>query len=946
MTDSTTSTPDYKDTLNLADTAFPMRGNLAQREPDWLKAWEADDVYGKIREAKAGREKYILHDGPPYANGQIHLGHAVNKVLKDIIVKSKTLSGYDAPYVPGWDCHGLPIEQKVEAKVGKVGQKVTATEFRGLCREYARSQVDLQMADFKRLGVFGDWENPYLTMNFHQEANIVRALGKIYANGYVTRGMKPVNWCLDCGSSLAEAEVEYEDKTSDAIYVAFDLVDPSQVLPEGNNDKTAAVIWTTTPWTLPANQAIAVSPDFEYSVVKTSKGNLVLATDLVDNALQALGLENEGVITTLMGDKLELVKAQHPLIESRQVPIILGEHVTTESGTGLVHTAPAHGADDYIVSLRYDLPVTNPVGGNGVYLDTAEVFIGEHIYKAQPKIIEALSNSGHLLKHYKMEHSYPHCWRHKTPIIFRATPQWFIRMDHKVTEKGNTLRQQTLHDIPNVIWTPAWGQNRIEAMVAGRPDWCISRQRTWGVPIPFFTHKDTDELHPNTLELMEKIAQVIEKGGVEAWFDAAAEDFIGEDAKDYVKSTDTLDVWFDSGTTHFAVLEQDKNQTNPADMYLEGSDQHRGWFQTSLLTSEAMYGRAPYKQVLTHGFVVDENGRKMSKSLGNIINPQDEINKTGADMLRMWIASSDYRYEMNAGKQAFKGATDMYRRIRNTVRFLLANTDDFNPETDSLAMDELVSLDKYIMLRAQKVQQAIVAAYDAMDFHQVTQQVTAFCSQDLGGFYLDIIKDRQYTTMADGKPRRSAQTAMYHIAHALLRWIAPILSFTAQEAWEALLKESATGANAYVFTQDWYQLPDFSMDKISEADWAVILEAKDAINKVIEHAREQKRINANLSAAVAIYADGEIYDSLAKLEDELRFVLITSSASLNKLSDEQLGDATELDNLRVEVTPAEGTKCIRCWHVRDDVGSNATHPLLCTRCVSNIEGTGEVRYYA
>lgn len=946
MTDSTATT-DYKDTLNLADTAFPMRGNLAKREPDWLKAWEEDDVYGKIREAKAGREKYILHDGPPYANGQIHLGHAVNKVLKDMIVKSKTLSGYDAPYVPGWDCHGLPIEQKVEAKVGKVGQKVSATEFRGLCREYARSQVDLQMADFKRLGVFGDWENPYLTMNFHQEANIVRALGKIYANGYVTRGMKPVNWCLDCGSSLAEAEVEYEDKTSDAIYVAFDLVDPSQVLPEGNTDKTSAVIWTTTPWTLPANQAIAVSAAFEYSIVKTSKGNLILASDLVENALQALGLENEGVVATLTGDKLELIKAQHPLIEERQVPIILGDHVTTESGTGLVHTAPAHGADDYIVSLRYDLSVVNPVAGNGVYLDTAKVFVGEHIYKAQPKIIATLNDSGHLLKHYKMEHSYPHCWRHKTPIIFRATPQWFIRMDHQVDGRSNTLRQQTMTDIPNVTWTPAWGQNRIESMVEGRPDWCISRQRTWGVPIPFFTHKDTDELHPRTLELMENIAQVIEKGGVEAWFDANAKDFIGDDAETYVKSTDTLDVWFDSGTTHFAVLEQDEALANPADMYLEGSDQHRGWFQTSLLTSEAMYGRAPYKQVLTHGFVVDENGRKMSKSLGNIINPQDEINKTGADMLRMWIASSDYRYEMNAGKQAFKGATDMYRRIRNTLRFLLANTDDFTPATDSLAMDELVSLDKYIMLRAQTVQKAIIDAYDAMDFHQVTQQVTAFCSQDLGGFYLDIIKDRQYTTMADGKPRRSAQTAMYHIAHALLRWIAPILSFTAQEAWEALLKDAATGENAYVFTQEWYELPDFSMNAISEADWAVILEAKDAINKVIESAREEKRINANLSAAVTIHADGEVYDSLAKLEDELRFVLITSSANLLKLNDAQpQGDATDIANLRVHVGPAEGTKCIRCWHVRDDVGSDSNHPEICTRCVSNIEGPGEVRHYA
>lgn len=947
MTESNTQIPDYKDTLNLADTAFPMRGNLAKREPDWLKAWEADDVYGKIRKAKAGREKYIVHDGPPYANGQIHLGHAVNKVLKDIIVKSKTLSGYDAPYVPGWDCHGLPIEQKVEAKVGKVGQKVSATEFRGLCREYARSQVDLQMADFKRLGVFGDWDNPYLTMNFHQEANIVRALGKIYANGYVTRGMKPVNWCLDCSSSLAEAEVEYEDKTSDAIYVAFEIVDPSQLLPEGNTEQTFAVIWTTTPWTLPANQAIAVSADVEYSIVKTSKGNLILATDLVDKALETFGLTNEGFITTLKGNRLELIKAQHPLIAERQVPIILGEHVTTESGTGLVHTAPAHGADDYIVGLRYNLPIVNPVGGNGVYLDTAEVFVGEHIYKAQPKIIATLHESGLLLKHYKMEHSYPHCWRHKTPIIFRATPQWFIRMDHEVSNGSSTLRQQTMQDIPNVTWTPAWGQNRIESMVEGRPDWCISRQRTWGVPIPFFIHKDTDELHPNTLQLMEDIAQVIEKGGVEAWFDADAEYFIGDDAKQYVKSTDTLDVWFDSGTTHFAVLEQDDALANPADMYLEGSDQHRGWFQTSLLTSEAMYGRAPYKQVLTHGFVVDENGRKMSKSLGNIINPQDEINKTGADMLRMWIASSDYRYEMNAGKQAFKGATDMYRRIRNTVRFLLANTDDFNPETDSLPMDELVSIDNYIMLRAQSVQKDIIAAYDAMDFHQVTQLVTAFCSQDLGGFYLDIIKDRQYTTMADGKPRRSAQIAMYHVTHALLRWIAPILTFTAQEAWEALLKEAATGNNAYVFTQEWYELPNFTMDKISEADWTIILEAKDAINKVIETAREEKRINSNLSAAVTIHADGDVYNSLSKLEDELHFVLITSAANLLKLHDEQpQGEATDMTHLRVSVSPAQGEKCVRCWHVRDDVNANPEYLGICTRCISNIAGPGEVRHYA
>jgi len=940
-----TQSVDYKDTLNLADTPFPMRANLANREPDWLKAWEEDDVYGKIRAARTGREKYILHDGPPYANGQIHLGHAVNKVLKDIITKSKTLSGFDAPYVPGWDCHGLPIEQKVETKVGKVGQKVSATEFRGLCREYASSQVELQKADFKRLGIFGDWDNPYLTMNFAQEANIVRALAKIYDNGHVTRGMKPVNWCLDCSSALAEAEVEYQDKVSDAIYVGFDVIDLDKlaaVASLGNDPITAqAVIWTTTPWTLPANQAISVHPEHNYSIVKTEKGNLLLATDLIESALTALELTNAGVIAEVKGSELENLTAQHPLIADRQVPIILGDHVTTDSGTGLVHTAPGHGLDDYIVGLQYGLEVENPVGGNGVYLDTAAVFAGEHIYKANPKIIAALNESGHLLKHTKIEHSYPHCWRHKSPIIFRATPQWFISMEAK------GLRERALADIPKVIWTPAWGQNRIEAMMTGRPDWCISRQRTWGVPIPFFTHKETGELHPNTLELMETAAQKIAEGGVEAWFDANCEDFLGAEAADYDKATDTLDVWFDSGSTHFAVLEQRDELTNPADMYLEGSDQHRGWFQTSLLTSEAMYERPPFKQVLTHGFVVDENGRKMSKSLGNIITPQDEINKTGADMLRLWIASSDYRYEMSAGQKVFKGSIDMYRRIRNTLRFLLANTDDFNAATDSVAIDELVSLDRFILERAQTVQADIITAYDAMDFHQVTQQIMAFCSQDLGGFYLDIIKDRQYTSQTDGQPRRSAQTAIYHIAHALLRWMAPILTFTAQEGWETLHKDSELNeADKYIFTQEWYEFPEFALSDIQVADWQRILQAKDAINKQIETARENKIISANLSADATLYAKGDMFASLAKLKDELRFVLITSNANLLELDDAQQGEATEVDNLRVSISAAQGTKCVRCWHIRNDIGVDAAHPELCARCVSNVSGNGEERHYA
>ena len=943
---SMTDSIDYKDTLNLADTVFPMRANLAKREPDWLAAWEADGIYRKIRDARAGANKYILHDGPPYANGQIHLGHAVNKVIKDIIVKSKTLSGFDAPYVPGWDCHGLPIEQKVEAKVGKVGQKVSATEFRGLCREYASTQIELQKADFKRLGIFGDWDNPYLTMNFAQEANIVRALAKIYENGHVTRGMKPVNWCLDCTSALAEAEVEYQDKASDAIYVSFDVLGTHQLAALADIDGTiAAVIWTTTPWTLPANQAISVHPKHDYSVVATSKGNLLLATDLVETALTELKLESQGVLATVSGRELEGLQAQHPLISARQVPLILGEHVTTDSGTGLVHTAPGHGVDDYIVGLKYNLPVENPVSGTGVYVESAAVFAGEHIYKANPKIIATLQDNGHLLSHTKIEHSYPHCWRHKSPIIFRATPQWFISMEAK------GLRARALADIPTVTWTPSWGQNRIEAMMNGRPDWCISRQRTWGVPIAFFTHKETGELHPNTLELMETAAQKIAAGGVEAWFDASCEDFLGAEAADYDKATDTLDVWFDSGTTHFAVLEQRDELSNPADMYLEGSDQHRGWFQTSLLTSEAMYQRPPFKQVLTHGFVVDENGRKMSKSLGNIITPQEEINKTGADMLRLWIASSDYRYEMNAGKTAFKGAIDMYRRIRNTLRFLLANTDDFDPSSDSLAIHELVSLDKFIIERAQTVQTQIISAYDAMDFHQVTQHITAFCSQDLGSFYLDIIKDRQYTTQRDGQPRRSAQTAIYHIAQALIRWITPILSFTAQEAWEVLQHKNADAA-PYVFTETWYEFPTLPLSAISNDDWQHIMRAKDMVNKHIETARGDKLINANLSADATLYADGAMYESLAKLESELRFVLITSKATLAPMSaapaalltaDSSNEDAADLT---VTISAATGSKCLRCWHVRDDIGTDSTHPEICARCATNVSGAGEVRHYA
>ena len=958
MSQSDQSQPiDYKDTLNLADTAFPMRGDLAKREPKWLEQWFADDVYAQIRQARQGREKYVLHDGPPYANGQIHLGHVVNKVLKDMIVKYKTLDGYDAPYVPGWDCHGLPIEQKVEGIIGKVGQPhkdkarngeiVSPTEFRQACRDYANSQIALQMADFKRLGVVGDWDNPYLTMNFKQEADTVRALGRIYANGHITRGMKPVNWCLDCGSSLAEAEVEYEDKKSDAIYVGFDIVNRDALAAtQAVEGKLQAIIWTTTPWTLPANQAITVSEALEYSVVKTEKGHFIVAYNLLAHLMSVFGIEEYSVLATVKGSELMVLRAQHPLIPERQVPIITGEHVTADSGTGLVHTAPAHGVDDYNVGRQFGLPTENPVGGNGVYLPEAKVFVGEHIYKAQPQIIATLQESGHLLKHNTITHSYPHCWRHKTPIIFRSTPQWFISMQTK------GLREQALHDIPNVVWTPAWGQNRIEAMMHGRPDWCISRQRTWGVPIPFFIHKDTGTLHPNTESLIEQVAQLIEQGGVEAWFDAPAEQFIGADVAEYNKATDTLDVWFDSGATNFAVLDNRGELTNPADLYLEGSDQHRGWFQSSLLVSEAIYGRPPYKQVLTHGFTVDAKGYKLSKSKGNTkgFEPQDIANKLGVDILRLWVGSSDYRYEMTVSKEGFDRTTDMYRRIRNTIRFLLANTDDFDPATDMVAANDLVSLDKYILTRAQAVQNEIREFYTNMDFHQVCQAVVGFCSQDLGGFYLDIIKDRQYTTKADSQARRSAQTAIFHIAHALLRWIAPILSFTAQEAWEVLKGSNKEQGNGYIFTQEWYEFPAVDMDDVTENDWQLILAAKEAVNKAIESAREQKLINANLSAEVAIYSNGDMANALAKLGDELRFVLITSGASLHDFADKPAElTAAELENqnLAVQVAPAEGEKCVRCWHIVTDIGTNPAHAHICGRCVTNLpDGTGEVRHYA
>lgn len=948
MSDKQTSenVVDYKATLNLPQTDFAMKANLAVREAKWLDDWYADDIYQQIRASRIGKKKYILHDGPPYANGSIHLGHAVNKVLKDIIVKSRVMDGMDAPYVPGWDCHGLPIELKVEEKIGKVGVKVDATTFRQACREYALSQVELQKKDFKRLGVFGDWDNPYLTMNFKQEADIVRSLAAIQKNGHIQPGLKPVNWCLDCGSALAEAEVEYEDKKSDAIDVGFgvvDLADLSAKLGVSVSTATDIVIWTTTPWTLPANQAIALHAEIEYQLVEvqSERGthNLILAKELVASACDRYQLENPKILANFTGDKLEGLLLQHPLIAERHVPVILGEHVTADSGTGAVHTAPGHGVDDYKVGLQYRLAVDNPVGSNGVYLPTAPIFAGEHIYKANPQIIEKLGATGRLWAHKKITHSYPHCWRHKTPIIFRATPQWFINME----QCG--MRETALNEIENNIeFIPDWGKNRMQSMVDGRPDWCISRQRTWGVPIPFFVHKDTNELHPRTPELIEEVAKLIEQEGVDAWFNRDSKDFLSaEDAEQYNCVRDTLDVWFDSGTTHFAVLDQRTDLQSPADLYLEGSDQHRGWFQTSLLASIGVRGHAPYKSLLTHGFTVDENGRKLSKSLGNYIPLEEIIKQLGADGLRLYVASSDYRYEIAASKEIFNRVSDSYRRIRNTLRFMLANLNGFVPSRDALPMDELIALDQYIIQRASEVQATIRKAYDEMNFHVVTNALTNFCINDLGGFYLDIIKDRQYTSKADSQARHSAQTALYHLVQAFVRWMSPILSFTAQEAWELIPEQT----EKYVFTAEWYDLPKSTQQNlISESDWQALIQVKSAVNKQIEAARNAKLVGSNLSAKVDIWADETLKAILDRLENELRFVLITSQVAVHTF-DESKGEATDIDGLRVAVSGADGEKCVRCWHVLPDVNTHAGHDGLCSRCIINLpSGTGEERKYA
>ncbi|MDN3517451.1 isoleucine--tRNA ligase [Aquisalimonas lutea] len=943
---------DYKHTLNLPSTDFPMRGNLAKREPEMLQRWESMDLYSHIREARAGRDTFILHDGPPYANGEIHIGHAVNKILKDVIVKSRTLDGYDAPYVPGWDCHGLPIELKVEHDIGKAGEDVSLREFRDACRAFALRQVDTQRQDFKRLGVLGDWERPYLTMDYRTEANILRALGRIMARGHMDRGFKPVHWCADCGSALAEAEVEYHDHTSPAIDVRYAVVDRDDFARRTEIDaaviagvRVSVPIWTTTPWTLPASRAVTLHPELDYRLLlvehEGEREVLLLVDGAEEEALARYGMAEVDELARVSGTALEGARLQHPFLE-QVVPVTLGEHVTTESGTGAVHTAPGHGQEDYVVGQAYGLEVANPVGDDGRFLPDTPHFAGQFAFDANRSIVDLLHERGALLAHVQYRHSYPCCWRHKTPILFRATPQWFINLERA------GLREKALGAISEVQWMPAWGEARIDGMVRNRPDWCISRQRNWGVPIALFVDKRTGEPHPDTPKLLEQVAQRMEADGIDAWYDIEPQELLGGEAGQYEKVRDILDVWFDSGVTHATVLEGDERFRVPADLYLEGSDQHRGWFQSSLLTSVAMRDAAPYRGVLTHGFTVDAEGRKMSKSMGNVIAPQEVMSKLGADVLRLWVTSADYSGELAVSDDILKRTADAYRRIRNTARFLLGNLAGFDPARDQVAPERMLAFDRWAVDRALQAQDEIVRCYDRYEFHRIYHRIHNFCAVDMGSLYLDVTKDRQYTTPADSLARRSCQTAMYHILEALVRWIAPILSFTADEIWQHLPGER----DVTVFTAEWYHrlVPLDGADGFDRGFWDQVTAVREAVARELEALRADNHIGASLDAEVDLYCQPALLERLQQLGDELRFLLITSEARLHPAAEMPAGAARAgLDDdgeLGIRAVRSPHEKCARCWHRRPDVGDHAGHPELCGRCVANVDADGEVRSVA
>ena len=937
---------DYKATLNLPDTPFPMRGDLARREPQWIAAWQAAKLYERIRAHCRGRPKFVLHDGPPYANAAIHIGHAVNKILKDIVVKSKTMAGFDAPYTPGWDCHGLPIEHQIEKKHGR---NLEPNKQRALCRAYAAEQIELQKTEFMRLGVLGDWDHPYKTMDFATEGAEIRALGRVWKNGLLYRGLKPVNWCIDCHSALAEAEVEYEEKVSTAIDVKYPVVDSSRLKEafglEAKPDIQAfAVIWTTTPWTLPGSQAVAVNPDMGYSLVRTEAGLLVVAADLAnaDGLRQHYGLREWTVLARSPGNRLEGLRLRHPFIADREVPVVLGAYVTAAEGTGLVHTAPAHGAEDFATGLKYGLPLDQPVDDYGKFKSDVAHFAGLSVREAEKPIVERLAASSLLLKKKDYPHSYPHCWRHKTPIIFRATTQWFIAMDRPAHvgapgADGHTLREIALHAIANTRFYPDWGRPRLTAMIENRPDWTLSRQRNWGVPLPFFLHRETEELHPDTEKLIEQAAKKVEQGGIEAWFAATCEDF-GVDPQRYRKLTDTVDVWFDSGTTHFSVLRKLADQKWPANLYLEGSDQHRGWFQSSLLTGCAMEGRAPYDSLLTHGFVVDGQGRKMSKSLGNVVAPQKVSDTLGAEIIRLWVAASDYSGELSVSDEILKRVVESYRRIRNTLRFLLANTADFDAAKDRLPPSQWLEIDRYALAMTRAMAAECLSDYARFEFHLVAQRLQNFCSEDLGGFWLDILKDRLYTAAKDAPARRSAQSALHAVSEMLLRLMAPILSFTAEEAWAVVHPVAPGEPPDSVFLHTWNEvLPAQDGEKELIAKWQRIRAIRAAVAKSLEQARGAGDIGSSLQAEVELGVPGGDLEMLASLGEDLKYVLITSRAQARQAAGSEL---------EVRVAASPHPKCERCWHYRADVGSDARHPTICARCVGNLEGGREARAHA
>lgn len=941
---------DYKNTLNLTDTPFPMRGNLPQREPQWVQSWQEKGVYKAIRQASLGRPLFLLHDGPPYANGDLHIGHAVNKILKDIVVKTRNMAGFDARYIPGWDCHGMPIEVQIEKKYGK---SLPVAQVQEKARAYALEQVAIQKKGFERLGVLGDWQNPYLTMNFKNEANEIRALGKILEKGYVYRGLKPVNWCFDCGSALAEAEVEYADRIDPAIDVAFPFADPHALaLAFGvpHVDKGAIVIWTTTPWTIPANQALNVHPEFEYALVQLSTPRqtgslLIVAKERVNACLTQWGLEGE-IIATCLGEQLGGIAFKHPLANldagyDRLSPVYLGDYVTLETGTGIVHSSPAYGVEDFISCKAHGLSdedILNPVMGDGHYGQSLPLFAGESIWQANPKIVLALKTAGTLVKDHPHTHSYMHCWRHKTPIIYRATNQWFAGMDIEPKDGGPTLRQSALAAIDATAFYPAWGRARLHNMIANRPDWTLSRQRQWGVPMAFFIHKETGQLHPNTPALLEEVAKRVEVGGIETWQTLDPAELLGADSAFYEKNKDTLDVWFDSGTSHATVMGGPQNHlhgshgeqlTWPADMYLEGSDQHRGWFHSSLLSSCMLYGQAPYKSLLTHGFAVDGQGRKMSKSVGNVVSPQKVSDTLGAEILRLWVANTDYAGELSISDEILKRVVESYRRIRNTIRFLLSNLTDFNAQTDTVAQDQLLEIDRYALLMTAQMQEQVCAHYDLYEFQPAITRIQSFCSEDLGAFYLDILKDRLYTEAQTGLARRSAQTAMMHITQTLLKLMAPVLSFTAEEAWHDLIESSLPQATdldkSSIFTQCYQPQPSIHEAPALSTKWLRIREIRAHVLRELEALRSAGQIGASLQAEITITANPEDRDVLDSLGDQLKFVMIVSRATL------MAGSA-----LKVECIPSTAQKCARCWHYVNDIGVNPAHPEICGRCSTNL----------